>query len=415
MMSKRKNKISVILLTFLILLTVSFSAACGETKTFTVTFYGNGGSLYSGETVQTVSSVSELEPPVFKREGYVFNGWDIDIENIKSNIALNAQWSPEKYEISFDANGGQVDTEKKEVVFNEKVGSLPVPTHENELFEFSRWVYVDKNVVIASDSIWSYPENATLKAEWIEGYAIYYDLDGGIAGPDTPYSYITGTEISLVAPTKTGYDFCGWTGEGISQPALELTIGENESGNKNYKANWQAKTYTVTLDSDGGNLSEDEITVTFGSPVGNLPLADKSGYNFVGWYYGQNDIKIDNNYIWNIDGENIVLKAKYIPNSKFYTVNFVLTCEVDGRTVKCLYNGKDYIQPVTVAEGQTLGESLVTPVAVNEEYRDYSFVGWYYGDKQITSETVFSNEIFDTAAVTLTVKCKLDGIWTKPY
>ncbi len=198
MMSKRKNKISVILLTFLILLTVSFSTACEGTAGFTVTFDGNGGTLFSGETVQTVSSATELDPPVFKREGFVFNGWDKDLNAITDTVTVKAQW-------------------------------------------------IDEN-------------------------------------------------------------------------------------------------------------------------------------------------------------------SEYV-----YTVNFVLTCEVDGRTVKCLYNGKDYIQPVTVAEGQTLGESLVTPVAVNGETRDYSFVGWYYGNKQITSETVFSDEIFDTAAVTLTVKCKLDGIWTKPY
>ena len=198
MIKEYGKRLSVIITAFLLLLIFVSGAACGEEKTFTVTFDANGGTLYSGETVQIVSSASELNPPVFKREGYVFNGWDKDITAIT--------------------------------------------------------------------------DTATVKAQWIDD-----------------------------------------------------------------------------------------------------------------------------------DDEHV------------YTVNFVLTCEVEGHTVKCLYNGEDYIQPVTVAEGQTLGESLVTPVAVNGETRDYSFVGWFYEDTEITADTVFSDEIFDGMSVTLTVRCKLDAIWTKPY
>ena len=413
---KKRIKISVLVLVLSLFPTIFAGSACGEPGKFTVTFIGNGGTLYSGVTVQTVSSVEEIEPPTFKREGYAFVGWDSDLKDITSDLTLNAEWTPNTYEITFDANGGSVELDKKSVVFDGAVGELPIPTHENERFLFSRWVYEEREVVISGGTVWTYPEDATLKAVWIEGYAINYELNGGSAGSGTPYEYTSGNTVSLVAPTRVGYTFIGWTGEGITQPTVDVTIAESESGNKLFTANWEAKKYSLTFDANGGDPLTVEKFVTYDSEVGELPVAYKEGFEFIGWYFGTNDLKIDADYKWRIDEENVVLKAKYQKAEiTYYRVDFVLTCEVDGHTVQCLYKGKDKIDSVTVAKGQTLGAKLVTPEAVNEEYRDYSFIGWYYGDKKITKDTVFSEATFNNTTVTLTVKCKLDGIWTRPY
>ena len=66
---------------------------------------------------------------------------------------------------------------------------------------------------------------------------------------------------------------------------------------------------TVTFDTDGGTAVA-PITVAQGEAV-NKPLTSKSNYRFDGWYISGTDTK------WNFSDpitENLVLKAKWIPN-----------------------------------------------------------------------------------------------------
>ena len=78
-------------------------------------------------------------------------------------------------------------------------------------------------------------------------YNITYDLDGGkfLNSEGTEYNarsryYEMGMSILLVAPTKTGYTFLGWTGSNGSTPETSVTITANTTGDLHYKANWQA-------------------------------------------------------------------------------------------------------------------------------------------------------------------------------
>lgn len=60
----------------------------------------------------------------------------------------------------------------------------------------------------------------------------------------------TGTAglITLKNPTKTGYTFQGWTGEGITTPSKNVTIPVGSSGNKTYTAVWTVNEYPVSLE-----------------------------------------------------------------------------------------------------------------------------------------------------------------------
>ena len=59
---------------------------------YTVTFDPDGGELVSGELVQTLEHGSDATPPVLKRTGYIFAGWDGVYTEISKDITLVAIW-----------------------------------------------------------------------------------------------------------------------------------------------------------------------------------------------------------------------------------------------------------------------------------------------------------------------------------
>lgn len=55
-------------------------------------------------------------------------------------------------------------------------------------------------------------------------YTITYELDGGtISGQPTSYNKYSGT-VTIPNPTKDGYRFLGWTGEGITEPQKDVSF-----------------------------------------------------------------------------------------------------------------------------------------------------------------------------------------------
>ena len=86
---------------------------------------------------------------------------------------------------------------------------------------------------------------------------------------ENPSTYtVTDESFTLVAPTKEGYEFLGWTYEGQEVPQLEVTIEKGSVGNKEFTANWIAQgdtTYIVNhflqkLDGNAEILDEENYT-----------------------------------------------------------------------------------------------------------------------------------------------------------
>ena len=70
-------------------------------------------------------------------------------------------------------------------------------------------------------------------------YNITYQLNGG-TDPGNPDGYDkTSNNITLNNPTKSGYVFAGWTGTGLSERVLNVTIPKGSTGHRTYTANWK--------------------------------------------------------------------------------------------------------------------------------------------------------------------------------
>ncbi|MBO4914996.1 MAG: InlB B-repeat-containing protein, partial [Oscillospiraceae bacterium] len=80
-------------------------------------------------------------------------------------------------------------------------------------------------------------------------YTITYDLDGGeIFGEDNPETYTAQDEpITLNNPEKEGFEFAGWTGTGLSEATMEVTIPTGSEGDRSYKAVWVAVISDLTV------------------------------------------------------------------------------------------------------------------------------------------------------------------------
>ena len=259
-----------------------------ELTGYTVTMNLNGGS---GETtlLYTVED-EEFALPTPTRNGYEFVGWtgegiimpqlNVTIPTGSTgNKAYTANWQVIEYTITLDTNGGPNVSPIKYTV--EDSFTLPYPLRPG--YEFAGWTLDGSGMLPATTLIIYYGTTGDLhyKAEWrLAEYTITLDLNGG-SGQEKVIYTITDEDFELPTPTRNGYEFVGWTGEGIIMPQLNVTIPTGSTGNKAYTANWQVIEYTITLDTNGGpNVSPIKYTVedTF-----TLPYILRPGYEFAGW------------------------------------------------------------------------------------------------------------------------------------
>jgi len=91
--------------------------------------------------------------------------------------------------------------------------------------------------------------------------------------------------------TKEGYEFTNWNthadGTGtFYEDEQSITISEDIE----LFAQWDAVTYMLTLNPNGGTVTPASKPVTYGKPVGALPTPVRAGYNFVNWRIGATPI-----------------------------------------------------------------------------------------------------------------------------
>ena len=100
-------------------------------------------------------------------------------------------------------------------------------------------------------------------------YTITYELNGGTV-EENPLNYTVETEdIILNNPTKTGYNFLGWTGSNGETLETTVTIAKGSTVDKTYTANWEASTgiaYTVkhwqeNIPTDNNDNAEKNYTL----------------------------------------------------------------------------------------------------------------------------------------------------------
>lgn len=255
--------------------------------TYTIALGANGG-----EELAAISYTIESDPiklPTPERKGYEFRGWvGDDIDGAQTEVIIPtgstgdrtyiAFWRVINYIIELRQSSGNWMQNIPYTV--EEEVKLPIPTREG--YEFIGWVGED---IINAQKEVTIPRGSTgfrlYAAHWaLENYTITLDTSGGNALDNIRYT-VKSDPIKLPTPTRVGYNFVGWTGEGITTPQTEVIIPTGSTGNRTYTANWKVIEYTITLDTNGGPaVSPIKYTV---EDSFTLPYLLRTGYEFVGW------------------------------------------------------------------------------------------------------------------------------------
>lgn len=125
----------------------------------------------------------------------------------------------------------------------------------------------------------------------LASYKITYNANGGSGAPTAQtYYYGKNIKLSTTRPTRTGYEFKGWS-TSSSATAASYSPGSTFPGstakNVTLYAVWERITYSVTFDADGGEVEGGVLyskTVNHGDKVGTLPVPTRKNYKFLGWY-----------------------------------------------------------------------------------------------------------------------------------
>lgn len=280
------RKIFISLLAIVFVVCISLAAACG-TKSFTVTFNGNGGTLVEGEEVWVVRKAADIVAPKYEKEGYDFDGWDTVIGDITEDKTVTAQWKEIKsFTLSFDYNGGSNDGVSSIVCnYGAIIKELPEPKKTG--FTFIGWrIGSQEGTRLNSGETWTFRKNITVCAAWKENsngkrHSIIYNMGGGsFSTNDYPHCYVEGTTETLVVPEREGYTFNGWKISGTDE-TIENTADKN--GTLYVVATWNGGEATLFFDYNGGVGTENSLAVKYGEKIGELPLPVKTDCTFCGW------------------------------------------------------------------------------------------------------------------------------------
>lgn len=329
-------------------------------KTLTVCFDADGGEAPSKTSISVTFDSYYGTLPTTKRTGYTFDGWyGDDAEKVSSSSrvtmtedhTLTARWTAKTFWVTLRGEGGTVDPDEIEVIYDKKYEGLT--DAERTGYTFLGWFLstaADAKRVKNGDRV-SITANQSLYAHWSpKVYKLTFDPNNGSLPAeqlerDQAYD---ATYDSLPEPVREHYDFLGWYDE--NERRVSASDKYRKTADQTLKAKWQAKSYQVYFRSNGGSGSTSSITLKWDESKELTPNGfNKTGYGFIGWdtnedgatvVYGEQQVVSNLN-----DGNDLTLYAVWSPIS--YTVQFEKGSESASGSMpqKTLSYGESYTLP----------------------------------------------------------------------
>ena len=346
------------------------------------------------------------------RNGYIFNGWQAQINgkavdyqpgatlsydpDVKGSvITLKAKWTAWKHTIHYDknvpassssqtvANMPEDDTKTFDIT---KTISSTKPSRNGYIFNGWNTQKDGKGTAYASGAAYKHDQNGgtvTLYAQWTPWkHTVTYDKNVDPSSSSQTVTNMPGNQtktfdeklmISSTKPSRNGYIFNGWNtqknGKGTAY-ASGAEYKHDQNGNTvTLYAQWTAWKHTVHYNANGGdqNSVPTDQTKTFDQA---MILSDKKptrhGYNFVRWNTKADgtgtSYEVKGNYNHDQNGGTVTLYAIWTP--------WVHTVHYDA-------NGGDQ-SSVPNDQKKTYGQSMnvATKVPTRNEYK---FLGWTTG------------------------------------
>ncbi|MDR3216367.1 MAG: InlB B-repeat-containing protein [Clostridiaceae bacterium] len=289
--------------------TGSFTVLLKDTVTYTVSYNANGGNGAPATQTKPFGETLVLRADILTRTGYTFLGWSPDSGAVtpvyqpggdytdEASVVLYAVWHANTYSVIYNANGGSGDMSDSAHTYN-TTSSLTLNAFTRPGYTFAGWAVSAGGNVIYGDG-YSGNLNLTttddgtvnLYAVWTaNAYSVKYNANGGSGDmSDSAYAYDTASELTANAFTRTGYIYVGWATE--EDGTVEYTDGQNvinltttAGGTVNIYAVWQAITYGVRYNANGGSGDMSDSTHIYDTASAlTVNAFTRIGYNFARW------------------------------------------------------------------------------------------------------------------------------------
>ena len=348
-----------------------------------ITYDANGGNCnITSEQKEKGKAYDLTEYPTPTKDKYVFDGWYVGDEKVTktttfdSDVTLTAHWKEISCNFTYDYNMGKAGegTYPTSYHYGEAI-NIPTPTRMGS--QFNGWVLPNGEPVQITSTFNPQDYNIEdttiqLKATWIpKNYHITFveDEDNSHSVHYTmyypSYSFIEQDKLTLPSAYKEGSNFDGWkvieaTDIDTGSNKLDInTIKQGDislnrfTGNYVLEAQWSVEYYVITLDANGGTVTQDTIIINADNIDKTfwMPTPTKEGFVFDGWY-------VDNK-----------------PISKTYTYNKNVTAVAKWKKACTItFDNKGYgVAP----KSQTVytDEKITKPADLTAD--GYIFGGWY--------------------------------------
>ena len=116
-------------------------------------------------------------------------------------------------------------------------------------------------------------------------YTVSYNANGGSGAPSAQTKWKDqALTLSSTVPSRTGHTFKGWATS--ASGSVAYSAGGNYTANANVTlyAVWQAYTYTVSYNANGGSGAPSSQTKTYGATLKlSTTIPTRTNYSFLGW------------------------------------------------------------------------------------------------------------------------------------
>ncbi|NLT15925.1 MAG: leucine-rich repeat protein [Clostridiales bacterium] len=317
------------------------------------------------------------------------------------------------YYINSDGNATIVNTTKTsgEVVIPSVVDGYTVtaindPTSSKSIFGSSANANPNTEVtsIIVPDTVTALGDEAFLHCTALTSVSLPYGLKTmGIGvfykcnnlGPEfiipgsvdsIDFNTFVYTKIStLYITSRQGYTYLGWNTKPDGTGAAVISL--NTATAMSYSI-WMPNQYNAHLDANGGDVEPETVSVSYMTAyLSLLPIPEREGYTFKGWYRNLNDetTLVTAETLWDVAGDiNLYAGWQRIT----YTANF----DSKGGTI---------IPAQTIEFGGLIEEPTPDP-----EKAGHTFLGWYESEDE--DAALFDFDTPPTSNVTIYAKWSIN-------
>lgn len=316
------------------------------------------------------------------------------------NVQIN-QFRPT---LQFDSQGGSAATSIVAVVGT----SITLPSTTRSGFTLNGWFSQSSNgtlIGLPGSGITMPVEDLTYYAQWtaVPTYSITYNLDGGINAAN-PSSYTPNdANITLQAPSRTGYTFDGWYEDG-GFTTLISTVVTSRAENLTLYAKWSQIVAPPAPPTTPPPVEQNRgVIVT--SPITRRPLIETFS------------LIIESGTLVYEQGEDIILPSARVERTYGYIKQDIETpVEIDSSidvsvpgTYDVIYTAK--IGEITLQESVTITitDTIPPTLVVNTKPE------WYVGQEII--HDVFASDLGEAIDVHITTNLRQDqhGVYDVTY